>query len=499
MTDPLSDAVILPDLIHEALNLSLSLVETALLLFNLSAVIAIVFIERRNPTVALAWVAVLLLFPYAGFVLYLLFGRHIYSERRFRLKGGDDQRVRSRIRRQTRALDERRIEFADPGADRFRPLMRLLLSEDRAVIWTQSRVEYEDRGEAHFAAMLEAIRSARHYIHMEYYIIRNDALGRRFIDALAERAHAGVTVRLVYDAVGCARVGRRFFRPLTEAGGRAIPFFPGLFGIFNFRINFRNHRKILVVDGDVGFLGGYNIGVEYLGEGPLGPWRDAHLRIEGDAVQSLQARFLMDWNYAAHDSLGFVDEFFPEPEAAGNVACQIASSGPDTPKVAIREGFLKLIATATKTIDITTPYFVPDDSVLDALRIAAVSGVQVRIMIPSKPDHPFVYWATLSYVGSLLDAGVRAYTYDRGFLHAKTCVIDGEAGTVGTANWDVRSFKLNFETNAFIYDRGVCHELRHAFQRDLEYCTELTLERYAAQGRIVRIKESISRLLTPLL
>ncbi len=492
-------AVILPDLIYETLTLSLDLVETVLLLFNLAIIFAIVFVERRNPTVALAWVGVLLLFPYAGFVLYLLFGRHIYSERRFRLKGRDDLRVRSRIRRQTRALDERRIEFADPAADRFRPLMRLLLAEDRAVIWTQSRVEYEDRGEAHFAAMLEAIRSARHYIHMEYYIIRNDELGRRFIDALAERARDGVTVRLVYDAVGCARVGRHFFRPLTEAGGRAVPFFPGLLGIVNFRINFRNHRKILVVDGTVGFIGGYNIGVEYLGEGPLGSWRDAHLRLEGDAVQSLQARFLMDWNYAAGDSLGLEDDLFPEPRGAGTVVCQVASSGPDTPKLTIKEGFLKLIASAAKTIEITTPYFVPDDSILDALRIAAVSGVQVRIMIPSKPDHMFVYWATLSYIGSLLDAGVRAYTYDRGFLHAKTCVVDGEACTVGTANWDVRSFKLNFETNAFIYDRGVCDELRRAFQRDLEHCTELTLERYAAQGRLIRAKESISRLLTPVL
>lgn len=207
----------------------------------------------------------------------------------------------------------------------------------------------------------------------------------------------------------------------------------------------------------------------------------------------------MDWNYAARDSLGLEDWLFPDPRVAGTVACQVASSGPDTPKLTIKEGFLKLIVSATKTIDITTPYFIPDDSVLDALRIAAGSGVQVRIMIPSKPDHLFVYWATLSYIGSLLEAGVRAYTYDRGFLHAKTCVVDGGAGTVGTANWDVRSFKLNFETNAFIYDRGVCDELRHAFQRDLEYCTELTTERYAAQGRVIRIKESISRLLTPVL
>lgn len=491
--------LILPDLINEALTLSLDLLETAFLLFNLSTVFAIIFIERRNPTVALAWVAVLLLFPYAGFVLYLLFGRHIYSERRFRLKGRDDQRVLTRVRRQVRALDEHRVEFDEPSSERFRPLMRLLLAEDRAVIWTRSRIEYQDRGEAHFADLFEAIRSARHYIHAEYYIIRNDDLGRHFIEALAERARDGVTVRLVYDAVGCAGAGRGFFRPLTDAGGNAVPFFPGILGLVHLRINFRNHRKVLVADGQVGFLGGFNIGVEYLGKGPLGPWRDAHLRIEGDAVQSLQARFLMDWNYAARDSLGLDDDFFPEPQSVGDVSCQVASSGPDTPKMTIKEGFLKLIASASKTIEISTPYFIPDDSVLDTLRVAAVSGVQVRIMIPSRPDHLFVYWATLSYIGSLLDAGVRAYTYDRGFLHAKTCVIDGEACTVGTANWDVRSFKLNFETNAFIYDRGVSGEVRRAFERDLAFCTEITPDLYAHRGRIVRAKESISRLLSPLL
>jgi cardiolipin synthase len=492
-------AFILPDLLRESATLSLDLIEVALLLINLTIVFAIVFIERRNPTVALAWVAVLLLFPYAGFVLYLLFGRHIYSERRFRLKGRDDQRVRSRVRHQVRALDEHGIAFDEPASERFRPLMHLLLAEDRAVIWTRNRVEYEDRGEAHFADLFEAIRSARNYIHAEYYIIRNDELGRRFIDALAEQARGGVAVRLVYDAVGCAGAGRDFFRPLIEAGGRAVPFFPGFLGLVNFRINFRNHRKILVVDGRVGFLGGFNIGVEHLGMSPLGPWRDAHLRIEGEAVESLQARFLMDWNYAARDSLGFEDESFPEPEPAGDVTCQIASSGPDTPKMTIKEGFLKLIASATKTIEITTPYFVPDDSVLDAIRIAALSGVRVRIMIPSRPDHMFVYWATLSYIGSLLDAGVRAYTYDRGFLHAKTCVVDGEACTVGTANWDVRSFKLNFETNAFVYDRDVCEKVRGAFERDLAFCTEVTPELYASRGRLVRAKESISRLLSPLL
>jgi len=492
-------AVILPDLIYELLTLSLDLFEIGLLIFNLSAIFAIVFVERRNPTAALAWLAVLILLPYLGFVLYLLFGRHLYAERRFCLKALNDQYVLSKVRRQRRALNERRIAFSETDSGRFLPLMRLLLAEGRSMIYTRSRIVYEDRGDLHFDEMLEAIRQARHHVHMEYYIIRNDTLGRRFVDALAERARAGVRVRLVYDAVGCLRVGRAFFRPIIDAGGKVVPFYPGLLGIINFRINYRNHRKILVVDGQTGFLGGFNIGTEYLGDGPLGYWRDAHLRIEGDAVHALQARFLMDWNHAAGEQDGVDPAFFPESLVVGDVACQIASSGPDTPSATIKEGFIRMLMSAERSIEITTPYFVPDETVLDVLRVAALSGVKVRILIPSKPDHIFVYWTTLSYIGSLLDAGVRAFTYDRGFLHAKTCVVDGRVCTVGTANWDVRSFRLNFETNAFIYDRALSETLRHAFDRDLEFSTELTRDRYAARGRTVRIKESVSRLLTSVL
>lgn len=492
-------AIILPQLIIELLTFSLDLFELGLLIFNLSAVIAIVFVERRNPTTALAWLAVLILLPYLGFVLYLLFGRHLYSERRFCLKGLNDQHVLSRVRRQRRALDERRIAFSDEGSERFRQLMRLLLAEDRSMIHTRSRITYEDRGEEHFDEMLDAIRSARHHVHMEYYIIRNDELGRQFIATLAEKAREGVQVWLVYDAVGCMRVGRGFFQPLVEAGGEVVPFYPGFLGLINFRINYRNHRKILVVDGQIGFVGGFNIGVEYLGQGPLGYWRDAHLRIEGDAVQALQTRFLMDWNHAAREEVKMDDSLLPEPQVLGSIACQIASSGPDTPAPTLKEGFLRMLMSAERTIDITTPYFVPDDPILEVLRVAALSGVQVRILIPSKPDHAFVYWTTLSYIGTLLEAGVRAFTYDRGFLHAKTCVVDSRVCTVGTANWDVRSFRLNFETNVFVYDRSLSETIRQAFDRDLEFSTELTRTRYASRGRVIRFKESISRLLSSVL
>ncbi|WP_243669908.1 cardiolipin synthase [Methanoculleus chikugoensis] len=290
---------------------------------------------------------------------------------------------------------------------------------------------------------------------------------------------------------------RKAFSELEDAGGQIAVFFPPSV----YRINYRNHRKIAVIDGEVGFIGGYNIGNEYLGKGPLGRWRDTTVRITGEAVRMLQLRFFLDWHYVTGEYPGLETCSFTEEDAPGTTPpIQIVSGGPDTRWSPIKEGYLKLINSARESISIQTPYFIPDESVTDALRLAVLSGVDVRIMIPPcKPDHPFVYWATLSFIGDLLDAGVRAYTYDDGFLHAKTIVVDGKAGSVGSANWDVRSFRLNFEANAFFYDAAVGAELVRAFEEDLAVSTEITPEDYRTRSRGgIRVKESISRLFSPL-
>ncbi|HZD43237.1 MAG TPA: cardiolipin synthase, partial [Methanomicrobiales archaeon] len=312
---------------------------------------------------------------------------------------------------------------------------------------------------------------------------------------LAEKAKEGVEVRLLFDAVGtrAGKGSKKAFHALTDAGGQIGVFFPSYY-----RLNYRNHRKIAVIDGKTGFIGGFNIGDEYLGKGPLGYWRDTAIRITGRAVSLLQLRFFLDWNYTTHENLELKPVYFAGPGMPGNVPLQIVAGGPDTRWSPIKEGYIKLINSARESVYIQTPYFVPDDSISDALRLAALSGVDVRVMIPCKPDHPFVYWASLSFVGDLLDAGVRAYTYDNGFIHAKTIVVDGRAGSVGSANWDVRSFRLNFEANAFLYDSTVGSELKRRFEQDLAVCTEITPERYADRSRSVRFKEGISRLFSPL-
>ncbi|MDD1647898.1 MAG: cardiolipin synthase, partial [Methanomicrobiales archaeon] len=269
---------------------------------------------------------------------------------------------------------------------------------------------------------------------------------------------------------------------------------------FNFRVNFRNHRKIAVIDGETAFIGGFNIGDDYLGLDPKwGYWRDAAVRIRGSGAVPAQMRFALDWNFASEEKLDYAERYFHQSTLPEGSVVQVVSGGPDTAWNAIKDSYLKMITTATETVYLQTPYFIPDESVMDALHIAAQSGVDVRIMIPSRPDHMFVYWAGHSYIEELLSSGVKAYTYNNGFLHAKTIVIDGFAASVGSANWDVRSFSLNFETNALMYDEKVAGQLKQAYLDDLAQCTELTPEWYARQSRLFRIKCSVSRLFSPIL
>lgn len=279
-------------------------------------------------------------------------------------------------------------------------------------------------------------------------------------------------------------------------------FFPAVLKHLQLRMNYRNHRKIVVIDNKVAYVGGFNIGKEYIGLDPkFGYWRDTHLRIEGTALLQLEIRFLLDWNYAAKENL-FTNSKYLEIEAKSyksGCEMQIISSGPDSRMKIIRDNYVRLIGKAQKSIYIQSPYFIPDDAMLNALIIAIYSGIDVNIMIPCKPDHPFVYWATYSYIGELVMAGAKCYTYDNGFLHAKGIVVDDKVFCYGTANMDIRSFGLNFEVNAVVYNEQKATEMRQIFENDLEHCSQITKDVYASRSLMIRIKEQVSRLLSPLL
>ncbi len=470
-----------------------------ILVINLIFALSIVFIERKKPSSALLWVAVLIFIPVFGFLLYLVFGQTIYKERIFRIKEEDDRMLEEIISEQLDVIKNRQFSPGDRIAVYTR-MVEMLLATNYATITDDNEVEIYMEGEKKFDALLEAINSAKETINLQYYIIRNDELSNKIVSALAEKARQGVKVRVLGDAVGCHQLPRNFFRELKDAGGETAYFFRSKYLHINMRINYRNHRKIAIIDGKTGFIGGFNMGDEYLGKGPLGYWRDTHLRIYGSAVHSLQARFFLDWNHAAEQDVEFFSrQYFPETGHKKGAVIQIVSSGPDSRGESIKKGYLQLVNNARESIYIQTPYFIPDSSIIDALKIAAESGIDVRIMFPCKPDHPFVYWAGFSYLWELMESGVRIFTYDRGFIHAKTIVVDGLVSSVGSANWDIRSFSLNFEANAFVYNEEISTKLKKIFEEDLEFCTEKTTEDYNKRTRTVRFKESVSRLLSGIL
>lgn len=494
------------DLVSVIIEESLWFLQLIVVLLDIGACITVIFLERRSPQAALTWVLVMIFLPFLGLFLYLFFGRHLYGSHIFSKKTKADLMLAAQAEEQFKKITENALELA-PSISRFDSTIALLLSLDKAVLTRNNEITLYTDGEMKFAAFKEAVAGAKHHIHLEYFIIRDDELGNEIIKLLARKAAEGVEVRAIFDAAGTFSVNDRFFAPLKKAGGDVRIFFPLKVSFLNTRLHFRNHRKILVVDGVIGFIGGFNIGDEYLGKGPMGYWRDTHLRFHGKAVSALQTRFIMDWNYAAKNAQISVEDkdspYYPEEgflDVTGHSYVQIASSGPDSAEKAIYSGYMSLIGHAKESIYIHTPYFIPDEPMLTGLVLAARSGIDVRIVIPCKPDHPFVYWANHSYLGDLLASGVRGYTYNDGFIHSKTGIFDGISTTIGTANWDIRSFKLNFETNAFVYDIEFGKRINRIFLEELETnCTEITLEDYKKRSVSVRIKEGISRLFSALL
>ena len=474
---------------------------TAIITLNIFLAIVLIFLERRDASSTWAWLMVLFFIPILGFLIYLLLGRQLRKKHLFRWEGRDKIGIDKLIDYQLDAIEQGTFEFRLDDALDYKDLINMHLRNNHAVLTQDNAVQIFNDGEAKFNALIEDMEQAKDHIHVQYYIFRLDSLGQRIHEVLIRKAKQGVKVRLLFDDMGSRGVRKKHFKELVELGGEVEAFFPSVMPLINPRLNYRNHRKIVVIDGRIGYIGGFNVGDEYLGlDRKFGYWRDTHLRIEGSSVHPLQTRFILDWNQASTNSnIEYSDRYFPAIPLKGSVGIQIVSSGPDSEWEQIKNGYLKLMAMAKDYIYIQTPYFIPDASFMDTLRIACLSGIDVRIMIPNKPDHAFVYWATYSYVGQLLKAGAKVYIYDNGFLHTKMIVVDNEASTVGTANIDVRSFKLNFEVNAFIYDRETSRELAELFEQDMLLSTELTMDLYNERTRMIKMKESFSRLLSPIL
>lgn len=464
-------------------------------LFTLSAFFIgfVIFLENRQPTKTLTWLIVLGIFPVFGFFAYLLFGQNFKRKRMFQKKA---------------LLDEQ--AFLQHKGEESRPENRISVKRHQELLFRlaqklgtlnisfHTETKVLTNGDETFSAIKKVLNKATRHIHMEYYIVRDDKIGTEIKDILIRKSLEGVEVRFLYDAVGSWRLSKKYIEELKEAGVDVIPFFPVRLPILNDKINYRNHRKIIVVDGNEGFVGGLNIGDEYLGKDEyFGFWRDTHLYLRGgEAVQSLQLIFLQDWFYMTGEVVMHPSYLAAEKVEGENLGgVQLVAGGPDNKWDTIKHLYFAMIASARESIWIATPYFIPDDDILSALKVAALGGIDVRLLVPSKPDKRTVFYASRSYFPELLEAGAKIYEYQKGFLHSKIVIVDSDLASIGTANMDLRSFHLNFEVNAFLYDTHSIQKLVQDYEEDLTVSRQIHMETFKKRRLVMRIVESTYRLL----
>lgn len=472
----------------------------ALYFLTVASVVFNVILENRNPVRTLAWIIVLVTVPLIGFVFYLYFGVNYRKIKMFSMKGLGDMKWLQYMSEDQKQLIKKSEFLEKRESAEVKKLMTLLLNNSKALLTRHNQVKVLNNGEETFPALFEALLKARKFIHLEYYIIAEGRLTLRLKEILLEKAREGVEIRIIYDDVGSWSLSKSFIRELKCAGIQIYPFLPVRFHHFANKANYRNHRKIAVIDGEVGFVGGLNIADRYMDGVPeIGIWRDTHLQVAGEVVTSLQVIFLIDWYFVRQELLLDKGEYLPYVCEEGNVIVQAVTSGPDSDWASIQQAFFTLINMAKKYVFISTPYFMPGETTLNSLKTAAMSGVDVRILLPHKSDSWLTQWCTRSYVEELLEAGVRIYWYQKGINHSKVIIVDGIVASVGTANMDLRSFEQNFEVSLIIYDREVAKSLAASFLEDLKASTEGTIQRWKFRSKRRKVCESVARLFAPVL
>lgn len=459
------------------------------------AIVGVVVSENRNPVKTLAWITVLVLLPVAGIVLYIFFGRSlkhvrmISRKKRRKLIKRDD--IKHLMLSQSAAHDELPIKWQQ--------MIKLVNSIQGSPYLANNEVQIFTNGRDKFEAYKRDLLLARNYIHIQYYIIENDNIGNEIATILKQKVQDGVKVRVLYDHVGSFHFDMSYFKKLRRAGVDVYPFMKITFPEFANRINWRNHRKITVIDGEVGYIGGMNIADRYVTGGKMGHWRDTHLRVKGDVVAAMQVSFAIDWNFMKRE---LIEESVPvvAPGSIANpVGVQLVTGGPTSQWGNMAFVFQKAIENARKSIYIQTPYFLPSDSLLKALQVAALSKVDVRLMIPRKPDSFLLRYASYSYVKQCLDAGIKIYFYEPGMLHAKVVVIDDEFVTTGSTNFDFRSFEHNFEGNLLLYSKDFNQRMTRIMHDDMMQSTRISLRAWRRRSLWQKALESLTRLFGPLL
>ncbi|MBT2653872.1 cardiolipin synthase [Bacillus sp. ISL-18] len=457
----------------------------------------VIFFENRHPTQTITWLVVLGSFPLIGFIFYLLFGRNYRKEKMFRKKYFLDKQAFLTVEGDDDPRGQEKLNLMGQHQGK---LFKLAQKLGNSPISFDTATKVLTNGEETFQHIMEQLKRARHHIHLEYYIVRHDQIGQEIKEILIQKASEGVKIRFLYDAVGSWQLSKHYINALRNAGIEAVSFGPVKLPFLNNKFNFRNHRKIIVIDGNIGFVGGLNIGDEYLGRNKeIGFWRDTHLMLKGEAVRTLQLIFLQDWYYMTNHSFLTAEYLSPQIDHKHHGGVQLIAGGPDNEWSVIKNIFFSMIASAEKSVWIASPYFIPDEDIFSAIKVAALSGVDVRLLVPNRPDKRIVFHASRSYFPELLEAGVKVYEYQRGFMHSKIVIVDNELASIGTSNMDMRSFHLNFEVNAFLFRTKSTEELVEEYINDLKFARQLDLEIFQQRHIGFRILESTARLLSPLL
>ena len=475
----------------------------------LAVVVIFIIMENRDTSSTLAWILVFILFPIIGFFVYIMFGRNwkVINPRKKKKIKQIHKKIDAVLAKfqYNQTSYENLLQSANMSYG-LKRVLRVSRRSSHALLTIHNKVKILQNGVEKFSALEKDLDKAKNFIHMEYFIWRADKLTRRISDLLIKKAKQGVEVRILYDPIGSfftALFHPGHFRRMKKAGIKVVPFFNELSPLRITTVNYLLHRKIVVIDGIVGYTGGMNMGQEYIdGGGRYKSWRDTHVRIKGEAVLSLQTTFVRNWEEVKKNESLFHDKYFPMYDKSDNNLCvsvQIIPSGPDLYWQPIKEALFTMILAARKSVRIQSPYFIPDTNLLEALKIAALSGVDVQVMLTGVPDKRIPFWAAFTYFEELLQAGVKIYHYNAGFMHAKTISVDDEMCSIGTTNMDIRSLHLSYENNVIIYDKRITQELKNDYNNDLEHCTQFTMKEYKKIGIFKRFRNSFVRLLSPLL
>lgn len=478
-----------------------------------SIVVAInIILENRDPAKTMAWLLIFMVLPGVGLVVYAILGRNMRKRKIFKTqKLATDikennlfknlESIEELVDLEQNAIKNKELIKLDDCEGLKKKVISLLLNTGKFPFTGNNKVEIFVDGNEKFERLIRDIEEAKEHIHLEYFIIKDSEIGRKIKDLLIKKAREGLSIKILYDDVGCWRFWfhRRFFNEMKKEGIEIVPFLPAKFPLMGGKINYRNHRKIVIIDGYIGYTGGINIGDEYMGKNKkFGYWRDTHIRIEGSSVYMLQMVFLIDWYYTTKKSV-FEEKYFPKLKYKGNSMIQVVATGPDSDWEAIHYAYFSAICNAKERVYIETPYFIPDESLLRALKSAALRGVDVRIIFPGIADHKIVHQASYSYFDDILRSGGKVYLYKNGFIHAKVVIIDDKIASTGSANMDLRSFMLNFEINAFMYDEKIVKKITEDFYDDLKNSKEIHLKDFEKRPLIKKWAESVARLFSPIL